>query len=35
MARWESLRAAAKQVDIGKRIDEALATIEAESPLLK
>jgi type I restriction enzyme M protein len=35
VARWESLRAAAKQVDIGKRIDEALADIEAENPQLK
>lgn len=35
VARWESLRAAAKQVDIGKRIDEALAAIEAENPPLK
>ena len=35
VARWESLRAAAKQVDIGKRIDEALAVIEAENPQLK
>ncbi|MDH1994065.1 type I restriction-modification system subunit M [Aeromonas caviae] len=34
-ARWEALRAAAKQVDIGKRIDEALAAIEAENPRLK
>lgn len=34
-ARWEALRAAAKQVDIGKRIDEALAAIEAENPSLK
>lgn len=34
-ARWESLRASAKQVDIGKRIDEALAAIEAENPPLK
>ncbi|HDS1724794.1 MULTISPECIES: class I SAM-dependent DNA methyltransferase [Pseudomonas] len=34
-ARWESLRAAAKQFDIGKRIDEALAAIEAENPSLK
>ncbi|BAP43418.1 type I restriction-modification (R-M) system HsdM [Pseudomonas sp. StFLB209] len=34
-ARWESLRAAAKQVDIGKRIDEALAAIEVENPSLK
>lgn len=35
VARWESLRAAAKQVDIGKRIDEALAAIEAENASLK
>ncbi len=34
-ARWESIRANAKQVDIGKRIDEALAAIEAENPQLK
>ncbi len=34
-ARWEALRAAAKQVDIGKRIDDALAVIEAENPSLK
>ncbi len=34
-ARWESLRAAAKQSDIGKRIDDALAIIEAENPKLK
>ncbi|MGH8492697.1 MAG: type I restriction-modification system subunit M [Moraxellaceae bacterium] len=34
-ARWESLRAAAKQPDIGKRIDDALALIEAENPRLK
>jgi type I restriction enzyme M protein len=34
-ARWESLRGAAKQTDIGKRIDEALAEIEAENPKLK
>ena len=34
-ARWESLRAAAKQVDIGKRIDEALTQIELENPKLK
>jgi len=34
-ARWESLRNAAKQTDIGKRIDEALAEIEAENPKLK
>jgi type I restriction enzyme M protein len=29
-ARWEQLRAAAKQTDIGKRIDEALTVIEGE-----
>lgn len=34
-ARWDSIRAAAKQVDIGKRIDDALAAIEAENPKLK
>ena len=34
-ARWESLRASAKQVDIGKRIDDALTLIEAENPTLK
>jgi type I restriction enzyme M protein len=34
-ARWEALRAAAKQSDIGKRIDDALAVIEAENPKLK
>jgi type I restriction enzyme M protein len=34
-ARWENLRAAAKQTDIGKRIDEALAVIETENPKLK
>ena len=34
-ARWETLRAAAKQPDIGKRIDDALAAIEAENPKLK
>ncbi|WP_035554186.1 class I SAM-dependent DNA methyltransferase [Burkholderia sp. 9120] len=34
-ARWESLRSAAKQTDIGKRIDDALAEIEAENPKLK
>ena len=34
-ARWENLRAAAKQTDIGKRIDEALAAIETENPKLK
>jgi type I restriction enzyme M protein len=35
VARWETIRASAKQVDIGKRIDEALAAIEAENPQLK
>jgi type I restriction enzyme M protein len=35
LARWESIRAAAKQVDIGKRIDEALSAIEAENSSLK
>ena len=34
-ARWEALRAAAKQPDIGKRIDEALTLIESENPKLK
>ena len=34
-ARWETLRGAAKQHDIGKRIDDALAAIEAENPKLK
>ncbi|MCQ8182322.1 type I restriction-modification system subunit M [Methylomonas sp. SURF-1] len=34
-ARWEALRAAAKQPDIGKRIDDALALIESENPKLK
>jgi type I restriction enzyme M protein len=34
-ARWEALRAAAKQADIGKRIDDALAIIETENPKLK
>jgi type I restriction enzyme M protein len=34
-ARWESLRAAAKQPDIGKRIDDALSVIEVENPKLK
>ncbi|MDV7211336.1 class I SAM-dependent DNA methyltransferase [Azotobacter beijerinckii] len=34
-ARWEAIRAAAKQVDIGKRIDDALSAIEAENPSLK
>src|SRR5690554_7154649 len=34
-ARWEALRAAAKQPDIGERIDDALTAIEAENPKLK
>ena len=34
-ARWETLRSAAKQPDIGKRIDDALSLIEAENPRLK
>ena len=34
-ARWESLRSAAKQADIGKRIDDALSLIELENPKLK
>jgi len=34
-ARWEALRAAAKQTDIGKQIDEALTLIESENPKLK
>ncbi|MGH8849277.1 MAG: type I restriction-modification system subunit M, partial [Polaromonas sp.] len=34
-ARWEALRAAAKQPDIGKRIDDALTLVEAENPKLK
>jgi type I restriction enzyme M protein len=34
-ARWEALRAAAPQPDIGKRIDDALSLIEAENPKLK
>jgi type I restriction enzyme M protein len=34
-ARWEALRAAAKQPDIGKRIDDALTLIEVENPKLK
>lgn len=35
VARWETLRAHAKQADIGKRIDDALALIEVENPKLK
>lgn len=34
-ARWEALRSAAKQADIGKRIDDALTIIELENPKLK
>lgn len=34
-ARWEALRANAKQADIGRRIDDALALIEADNPRLK
>jgi type I restriction enzyme M protein len=34
-ARWEALRAAAKQPDIGKRIDEALTLVEIQNPKLK
>ena len=34
-ARWEQLRAAAPQPDIGKRIDDALTLIEQDNPRLK
>ena len=34
-ARWEAIRSAAKQPDIGKRIDDALSLIEVENPKLK
>jgi len=34
-ARWEWIRGHAKQADIGKRIDDALALIEVENPKLK
>jgi len=34
-ARWEALRGAAKQHEIGKRIDDALTAIEGENPKLK
>ncbi len=34
-ARWENLRAQAKQADIGKRIDDALSLIETENAKLK
>ncbi|MGZ2743097.1 class I SAM-dependent DNA methyltransferase [Burkholderia stagnalis] len=35
VARWEMLRAQAKQADIGVRIDAALEAIEADNPSLK
>lgn len=34
-ARWETIRAQAKQADIGTRVDAALEAIEAENPRLK
>lgn len=34
-ARWEAIRAAAKQTNIGTRIDDALTIIEVENPKLK
>ncbi|MBT9499482.1 MAG: SAM-dependent DNA methyltransferase [Zoogloea sp.] len=34
-ARWEAIRASAKQTDIGKRIDDALALIENDNAALK
>jgi type I restriction enzyme M protein len=34
-ARWENIRAQAKQADIGTRIDAALEAIEADNPRLK
>ncbi len=34
-ARWEAIRAVAKQANIGKQIDDALAIIETENPKLK
>ena len=34
-ARWETLRAQAKSLEIGKHIDAALSVIEAENPKLK
>lgn len=34
-ARWEAIRNAAKQPDIGKRIDDALIAIEQDNPALK
>ncbi|MDD5576358.1 MAG: type I restriction-modification system subunit M N-terminal domain-containing protein, partial [Acidithiobacillus sp.] len=33
--RWDMVQAAAKQPDIGKRIDEAMTEIERENPHLK
>jgi len=33
--RWDDLRKAAKQPDIGKRVDEAMEAIERENPTLK
>lgn len=33
--RWDDLRKAAKQADIGRRIDEAMEAIEKENPTLK
>jgi type I restriction enzyme M protein len=35
VARWEAIRSAAKQPNIGKRIDDALIAIEQENPDLK
>lgn len=35
VARWEAIRAQAKQADIGVRIDAALEAIEADNPRLK
>ncbi|MGC9159803.1 MAG: type I restriction-modification system subunit M N-terminal domain-containing protein, partial [Terracidiphilus sp.] len=34
-ARWNEVQAAAKQTDIGKRIDDAMSEIERENPKLK
>lgn len=34
-ARWEALQAAAKQPDIGKRLDQAMDAVEAENPTLR
>ena len=34
-ARWHAVQAAAKQTDIGKRIDDAMTEIEKENPKLK